>query len=376
MKIGIDARNLVPNLSGIGRYVWEMSRALRDRGHSVVLYMPEPPRYPMPYLEGVTIKIGKSHGAMRRVFWGAVKLSQAANLDELDVFWGPAHRLPWRLSKNIPCVVTIHDMVWRRAQDTMRWQTWLGERLFMGRAIRISDTIVTVSEATLKDIEFFYPNAASQIHVVYPGVTHLDMSGDVESRVASWGIDRPFALFVGTLEPRKNLNRLLEAYSLLDKQIRDNLLLVLAGGHGWGIGKITELVQKYHVKDSVRQIGYVSDDDLAFLYRNAQFLIMPSIYEGFGLPIIEAQSQRTPVITSNLSSMPEVTGAGGMLVDPLDVRELASVMRKLASDGEFRDNLRQKAKQNSLRFSWSTAAIKLESIFEATIEAKHRVMLY
>ncbi|WP_266031567.1 glycosyltransferase family 4 protein [Brucella intermedia] len=372
MKIGIDARNLVPNLSGIGRYVWEMSRALKDRGHSVILYMPEPPRYQMPYLEGVKIKTGKSYGAIRRVFWGAAELSKEIRLDSLDIFWGPAHRLPRGVDNVTPCVVTIHDLVWRRAKETMRWQTWLGERLFMGPAIRRSDTIVAVSEATLKDIAFYYPDAAPRIHAVYPGVTHLGVVGDVKSRAANWGMDRPYALFVGTLEPRKNLNRLLEAYSLLDKKTRDKLFLVLVGGRGWGMSEIPHLLKKYKVEDTVKKLGYVSDETLFFLYKNAKFLVMPSIYEGFGLPIIEAQSLGTPVITSNVSSMPEVAGDGAVLVDPMDVNEIAFAMRKLANDEEFRQNLGQKAQRNSMQFSWSAAAVKLESIFEATIEAKRK----
>lgn len=254
----------------------------------------------------------------------------------------------------------------------MRWQTWLGERLFMGPSIRKSDAIVAVSEATLKDIAFYYPDVASRIHVVYPGVTHLGVDGDVKDRVANWGMDRPYALFVGTLEPRKNLNRLLEAYSLLEKKNRDNLFLILAGGRGWGIGEISHLLKKYNLENTVKKLGYISDEDLFLLYKNAKFLVMPSIYEGFGLPIIEAQSQGTPVVTSNVSSMPEVAGDGAMLVDPMDVNEIAFAMHKLANDEEFRLSLGQKAQRNSMQFSWSAAAAQLESIFQATIEAKRK----
>ncbi|MPR63805.1 glycosyltransferase family 1 protein [Ochrobactrum intermedium] len=372
MKIGIDARNLVPNLSGIGRYVWEMSRAMKDRGHSIVLYMPEPPRYQIPHLEDFTIKTGRSYGAVRRVFWGAVGLSKELSSEDLDVFWGPAHRLPRGGDSTIPCVVTIHDLVWRRAKETMRWQTWLGERLFMGSAIKNSDAIVAVSEATLKDITFYFPDAISKTHVVYPGVAHLGVNEDMKNRSEKREVDHPFALFVGTFEPRKNLDRLLEAYSLLEKGIRDNIDLVLVGGRGWGMDEISRLLRKYNVGDTVKNLGYVSDEKLVFLYENAKFLVMPSIYEGFGLPIIEAQSRSTPVITSNVSSMPEVAGDGAILVDPMEVNQIAFAMQKLASDEEFRIKLGCKAKRNSMRFSWSAAAVQLESIFEATIEAKRK----
>lgn len=370
MKIGVDGRNLVHNLSGIGRYVWEMSRTLSERGHSVTIYMPSPPNHSIPEAQGIQVRISQARGAFRRTLWSATRLAKMANLDKVDLFWGPAHRLPRGLHQDTACVVTVHDMVWRRASQTMRWQTWLGELLFMNNAVKIADSIIAVSDATLKDVIYYYPEVSEKLRVVHPGITDFGAVGDMDT--GRLKVDRPFALFVGTLEPRKNLSRLLEAYSLLGNDLRKNILLVLAGGRGWGIGELSDMVQKYHVQDTVRITGYITDRELSKLYCEAQFLIMPSLYEGFGLPIIEAQQYGTPVIASNISSMPEVTGDGGLLVNPLDTPEIAFAMYRLATDSSLHAELSRKAKRNSLRFSWESAAEKLENIFEECLVKKRK----
>ncbi len=347
-----------------------MCRALSERGHSITIYMPAPPNHSIQEAQGIQIKVSKANGAFRRTLWSATRLARMANLDELDLFWGPAHRLPSGLHKNTARVVTVHDMVWRRASETMHWQTWLGELLFMNTAIKNADSIVTVSDATLKDVSYYYPATSGKLHLVYPGITNLGLIRDTD--MERFGIDRPFALFVGTLEPRKNLNRLLEAYSLLGSNLRKDILLVLAGGQGWGMGRLSDIVQKYNVQDTVRITGYVSDRELSQLYCEARFLIMPSLYEGFGLPIIEAQQYGTPVISSILSSMPEVTGAGGILVNPLNTKEIALAIHQLSTDRALHAELSARAKLNSLRFSWKEAAVKVEKIFEESIVKRRK----
>lgn len=364
MKIGVDARNLVPCMSGIGRYVLEMTQALAGRDHSLILYLPEAPFHTLPKIKGVEIRVGKSRGAIQRAIWSQTILPNLANEDELDIFWGPAHRLPIRLSNKIRRVVTIHDMVWRRARRTMHFRTWLGEVLFMRSAIRLADAIVTVSKSTADDVNYYYPYSEGRVHVVYPGVADLKKSQlYAQELFERWSIDRSYALFVGTLEPRKNLVRLLHAYSLLSKELRANFLLVLAGGQGWGLGELSSLTQQLKIQDTVILTGHVSDEELDLLYEKARFLIMPSIYEGFGLPIIEAQSHGTPVLTSKTSSMPEVAGTGAILVDPSDVNALKDCMERMVCDEQLIAGLRTLAIANSQKFTWSSSASELEAVF-------------
>lgn len=373
MRIGVDARNLVPGLTGIGRYVLEMCRHLALRGHEIVLYLPEKPSVPLPEWAGTVARIGDYDGGARRMIWGQVALPRLAAADDLDIFWGPAHRLPAFLDRHIPCVVTIHDLVWMNAASTMRLQTWLGERVLMKPAIRKADRVVAVSSATADAVRAAFPGAAGKIVVVYPGLTALNenLPGKPFASFAErHRIERPYALFVGTLEPRKNLPRLLEAYARLSGETRENLLLVVAGGQGWRLGDLTTFIAQLGIASSVRLTGYVADSELAGLYANARFLAMPSLYEGFGFPIIEANAVGIPALTSNSSSMPEVGGDAALFVDPADVGAIANAMNRLANDDAQYRQLAQKARPNAARFDWSRSADALLAVFEEALEER------
>ncbi len=373
MRIGVDARNFVSDLTGIGRYVFEMSHHLRMMGHKLVFYLPEKPSFALAEGGGMTVRIGNYAGGVRRQIWGQLVLPKLAVTDGLDVFWGPAHRLPILLNQSIPRVVTIHDLVWMNAAPTMRFQTWLGERLLMKPAIYGADRVVAVSSATAEAVKAAFPAAASKVSVVHSGLTVLSDKSTGES-FATFAemhrIDRPYALFVGTLEPRKNLPRLLEAYSRLSVEVREKLLLVIAGGQGWHHVNLTTLISQLGIDSTVRLTGYVTDGELAGLYANARFLAMPSLYEGFGFPIIEANAMGIPVLTSNTSSMPEVAGDAALLVDPRDVDALTFAMWRLASDEHLLRHLVARSRPNAARFDWHKSASELIKIFEGVIIQK------
>ncbi|MET3591288.1 glycosyltransferase involved in cell wall biosynthesis [Mesorhizobium shonense] len=371
MKIGIDARNLVRNLTGIGRYVLEMCRGLAESGNEIFLYLPEKPVSDLSHLSGARFRISNHSGDLRRLIWAQTTLPREAARDKIDVFWGPAHRLPFGLDPNIPHVVTIHDLVWHHAASTMRLRGWLGDRFLMRPAIVSSDKIVAVSRATADAVRGLYPNASKKLHVVYPGLTNLEDDG-TNSVLADNDIDRDYALFVGTLEPRKNLSNLLEAYALLPDAVRKNLLLVIAGGQGWRLGDLRERMARLEIESDVRLTGYVTDSDLAVLYRRAKFLAMPSLYEGFGFPIIEANAAGVPVVTSNVSSMPEVAGEAAVLIDPTNIQDISAAMGRLALDNTLRSRLAEKAPLNAQRFSWRRSASELVAVFESAMATRKR----
>jgi glycosyltransferase involved in cell wall biosynthesis len=372
LRIGVDARNLVPSLSGIGRYVLEMCRALGENGHSLVLYLPEAPRVPLPTLPGCEIRIGNFKGPWRRVIWGMSALPKAANSDRLDLFWGPAHRLPAGLDRNIPTILTIHDLVWQKAPKTMRLQTWMGELAFMRASLKRADFIAADSEATAKDIIAFHPDAAFRTHVVYPGLTVLPRPGGRSLvPVDGHGNQERYALFVGTLEPRKNLERLLRAFASVAPSVVLNMKLVIAGGQGWRLSNLSALITQHGLQDRAILTGYVSDAELAQLYASAEFLVMPSLYEGFGFPIIEAQSFGVPVITSNVSSMPEVAGKGALFVEPENVSTIASAITRLRTDQTLRERLSKESLINADRFSWQKAAAQFILLREAPRNLNH-----
>jgi len=373
MRIGIDARNLVPDLTGIGRYVFEMSRHLAAMGHELVLYMPENPSSSLPKWPRTTVRIGNYAGGIRRLVWGQLVLPKLASADDLDIFWGPAHRLPLFLDQSIPRVVTIHDLVWMNAPSTMRLQTWLGERVLMKPAISGADRVVADSSSTAEAVKAAFPKSAGKISVVHCGLTSLS-NGLAKEALSAFTtmhrIDRRYALFVGTLEPRKNLCRILEAYSHLSIDTRENLLLIIAGGQGWRLGDLRRLITRLGIELTVRLTGYVTDDELAQLYANAHFLVMPSIYEGFGFPIIEANAMGIPVLTSNTSSMPEIAGNAALLVDPHDVSALTSAMWTLANDENLHRHLVNKTRLNAARFDWCKSAADLTKVFKEAVRMR------
>ena len=178
---------------------------------------------------------------------------------------------------------------------------WLDATL-MPEGIRIADRIIAVSEHTALDLKTEFPATSHKIRTIPLGISSLSKVASRES-LASMGLTGKYFLFVGTLEPRKNLERLISAFSALPQRLRENVCLAIVGGDGWGGINVISIAEKFGVKKNVRILGYVSEEQLATLYSYALFLAMPSLYEGFGLPLLEAMARGIPVLTSNCSSM-------------------------------------------------------------------------
>ncbi|TIX02445.1 MAG: glycosyltransferase family 4 protein [Mesorhizobium sp.] len=365
MKIGIDARNLTASFSGIGRYLIEMTRHLSLAGHQLTLYMPSPPAQPMPSDFTVTLRIGSAAraSAIQRHLWGQVTLPRQIAEDRLDVFWGPAHRLPLLLPKTVARVVTIHDLVWHYHGQTMRHSGWLADRLLMPRAIAAADLVVADSNATADSLHDVLAIPHAKMRIVYPGTT-TDVASNTPTGLLPEGLDRPFVLFVGTLEPRKNLERLLMAYAALAPDLRRAFPLAIVGARGWRQRSIADLVAELDLTESVNVLGFVSESVLDSLYRHCRFVAFPSLYEGFGFPIIEANRVGKPVLTSTNSSMIEVAGDAGMLVDPFDISSIADGLFRLLTDEPLYEALSARTRPNAARFDWTNSAQRLVDCFQ------------
>ncbi|WP_168199901.1 glycosyltransferase family 1 protein [Hahella sp. KA22] len=278
-----------------------------------------------------------------------------AKRDELDVFWSPRHHLPLMLYlSRLRKVVTIHDMVWKKCPESMSAQGFLAERIFMPPTLRMADRVIAVSKSTQKDLIEYDRKLASKVDVVYEA-PFIGVSENEDIR-QEYSVDKYF-LFVGTIEPRKNLKRLLEAYArLLDEGIKSHRLIIV-GGKGWGRVALEEFIVEKHLKDWVELKGRVEDSELRALYKGASALLMPSLYEGFGLPIAEAISLSVPVITSKRSSMPEVAGECALYVDPESVDSILEAIKVLAKDNEVLGALKANTVKQAKRFSWESAAV-------------------
>lgn len=371
MKIGIDGRNLASATDGIGRFVHNAIQALAAQGAHVMVYAPDSVSASYDIPSGVSMQLAGFKGPLARTFWGQSVLPSRALRDRVEVLWGPSHRLPLALDSRIARVVTVHDLVWLHAAETMRTRTWMGDRLLMKPALKSADAVVTDSTATATALTRVFPWLRSPVSTVAPGTAALPAPGDASS-LEPLGITRPYALFVGTLEPRKNLANLIAAYSLLPAGARSGCDLVIVGGKGWKQTGLVDQVRGGGLETSIKFTGFVDDSVLATLYANCLFLAMPSLYEGFGFPIVEAQSFGKPVLTSNTSSMPEVAGDSAVLVDPNDPAAIAVAFERLCSDAEFRNKIAAGARNNAGRFTWENHARGMLQIFEQAIQLRRK----
>lgn len=266
-------------------------------------------------------------------------------------------------------IVTVHDMAYKRFPETVRFKTRKMLDISLKKSINRADLIITVSEFSKQEILSFFPQCARKIEVVYNGVdlnVFRPMSDQVmiEKVKRKYNIEGDFLLYLGTIEPRKNIERLLEAYSLIKKKLRYYPKLVLAGGKGWLDSGIFRTLEKLKLKDNVVLSGYVGDEDVPVLMNAARAFLFPSIYEGFGMPPLEAMACGVPVLTASVASLPEVVGDAAVLVDPFSVDSISSGMKKIISDEKLRTQLSQKGKERAKLFSWEIVTEKLYKIYE------------
>ncbi len=376
MRIGIDTRLLSRPITGIGRYVLEITRSLAlDKHVTPFLYSPSRIAASLrPQLRGSKMRWMNLEAGWLRQLWTETVLPLWARRDDVDLFWGPAHRLPRWLPLKMARVLTIHDLAWKYVPDTMRPLSRLLEKIQMPPAIRDADHIVAVSHATASAIMDEFHIAPDKLSVIPPVIGRPKPFIDLR-RLSSIGIRQPYFLFVGTLEPRKNLAKLLAAYATLPEAVKTRALPVIAGGRGWGGVNLERTVAQLNIGRYVKLPGYVDEQTLAALYSGALFVAMPSLYEGFGLPLAEAMAYGKPVLTSNTSSMTEVAGDAGLYIDPHDVGSIAAGLQQMIADPERRNQLAAHAKNKAAGYRRDITIRQLTVVFEKAVRERRRRML-
>ncbi len=288
-----------------------------------------------------------------------------------DVLFVPAHVLPFRSRWRLPpSVVTIHDLGYHLLPRTHT----LTQRLYLELSTRWSASaatrLIAVSQATADDLIRSYATPPGKIDVVHeaaPAVAAAAILDGNEARLRL-GLTRPYVLFVGTIQPRKNVVRMAQAFAALVAKEAIDADLVLAGAPGWKSEPLSRTLTGLGLGDRIRRLGYVADADLPALYAGARLFCFVSLYEGFGLPVLEAQSYGVPVMTANNSSLPEIAGDAAILVDPTDVDAMADAMLRLSQDEALRQRLIAAGYENVKRFSWEKAAAETLAVLE---EAAH-----
>jgi glycosyltransferase involved in cell wall biosynthesis len=363
MIIGFDGSRINTNQrTGTENYSYELLRhmaALRGAQHQIRVYS----RASLP-AEIQNLDIDPCVIPAKRL-WTQAGLALEIIKRQPDVLFIPAHTLPVLHRPSLRSVVTIHDL---GAEYLPQFHTFPG-KLYLNRsteyAARFASMLIAVSEFTKRDLTNRLGVPSSKIRVVYEGVDtshhQCPPTGMVDHTLQRFGITKPYLLFVGTVQPRKNLARLIEAISLMkNKQIK----LVIAGKKGWLSDDIYQAPSKYLVNHRIHFLGYTSHLDTACLYTGATATVLPSLFEGFGLPLLESMAYGTPVIAANSTSLPEVVGSAGLLVDPLDSQSMADGMDQLVHDIVLQTQLRQAGLERVKQFSWQKAASETLSVLE------------
>jgi glycosyltransferase involved in cell wall biosynthesis len=275
-----------------------------------------------------------------------------------DLIHGPDFVLPPAVLARR--VVTIHDLAYLRYPEFAQPGITAFLSREVPRALRVADHIIAVSETTAGDLVQRLAVSPDRISVIYPGVDSVftQPAGDLNLQEVRrlFQLAEPFILAVGTIEPRKNYETLIRAFAEASREPYGPRLLVFAGRRGWLSDAILNAGDRFQAADRIRFLGYVADDKLAALYQAATALAMPSHYEGFGVPLIEAMASGTPIIASTGGSLPEIAGNAALLVAPDDVGGLKDALLRICSDTELRDGLIARGRMRSQLFTWEAAA--------------------
>jgi len=391
MLIGIDGNEAnVEKRVGIGEYAFELLRQFSSSKFKVqsakfIVYLKEKPRGDLPKeREGWKYRV-----IGPRKFWTqfALPFNLYISKPRPDVFFSPTHYAP-RFSP-IPTVISIMDLSYIHFPEMFKKSDLYQLENWTAYSVRNAKRVLTISQSSKGDIIRVYKVEPDKVMVTYPGIKSeiRNPKSETNSKYKiqmtkllreKYGIEGEYILFVGTLQPRKNIVRLIEAFSLVchpelvsgsqskrDSDLRQNdTELIIVGKKGWLYEEILEAPKKFGVEDRVKFLDFVPDDDLPVFYKNALCFVLPSLYEGFGLPVLEAMQYGCPVITSNVSSLPEAGGDAALYIDPLDVDDIAKNLEFIIHNSELREKLRKKGYEQVKKFSWEKTAKETLKVLE------------
>lgn len=351
MKIGIDLQALAGRKTGFGYYLNCLFPELKRNKE-----------FDWIFIE----KIKKELNTPKRILWDQLGLPLQAMFEKLDLLFIPAFSCP--VFYRGKTVITVHDLIGRIFKGNFSWSAKLYWSRILPHSFRCADHLIAISQNTKKDLLKYLKIPAEKISVVHLAANFCyQPSKDVEKAtqiLKKYKINAPFILSVGTLEPRKNYQRLIQAFALAR---RKEELLVIVGKAGWGLKEILLLIRRLRLENKVLLLDYVPEEDLLFLYNTCLFFIFPSLYEGFGLPPLEAMNCGAPVIVSNTSSLPEVVGTAGLYIDPYNIEDIKEKIEALLQDSTLPTELKEKSLQQARKFSWEKTA-------QATIEIFKRIL--
>jgi len=366
MIIGIDGNEAnVKKRVGISEYAYQLLvqfAKMKPEGIKFVIYLKHNPLSHLPEENAQwqyrVLRPGKLWTQWR------LPLDLYWHRPRPDVFFSPTHYAP-RFSP-VPTVISIMDLSYLFFPELFRPSDLYQLRNWTEYSIKNAKRAFTISNSSKDDIIKEYKVSEKKIVVTYPGIKEsISFEPNIygmNTLKAKYNVSDKFILFVGTLQPRKNIIRLIEAFSTVEN--KPDLQLVVIGKKGWLYEEILAAPKQFGVEDRVKFLHNVSDEDLNIFYKYAICDVLPSLYEGFGLPVLEAMKQGCPVITSKISSLPEAGGDAALYVDPENVEDIAKKITKLLDDEKLRKELIEKGKKQVAKFSWEKTAKETLEVLE------------
>ena len=366
-KVALELQPVCGKRSGIGNYVYELARHVSSDDEVQFvgnLFNFVGRNDNTASLTGIKIPIRECenfpYGVYRRIWhlWPIKYDKLFPKGADLSVFFN--YIVPPRISGKV--LTTIHDLTWLRYPETMDKKNLRRIERDIAYSIERSDKILTISEFSKKEIMDLLGVSAERIRVVPCAATEMSAAADLAEIKSKHDLDRPYLLYVGNIEPRKNLSRLLKAFDLLKSEQGIEHKLVIAGGSGWGNAEFQQTLQGMKHAADVVQVGYVEPAEKRVLYEQAVAFVFPSLYEGFGIPPLEAMSCGCPVVCANSASLPEVVGEAAALVNPLEVQSIADGIWRVISDKEYAEKLVAKGFEQVKQYSWERSAASFKKI--------------
>jgi len=388
MRIGIDARFLThPQKGGFKTYTENLVTALAcvDDRNQYILYLDREPEQStrIPQQPNFAYKVLKQLPGIGMPWREQVGISLQTVRDRIDLLHSPCLTAP--LTHACPLVMTIHDTIWLFPQkysrsDTfsLQWKLMEWYQITIPRiASRHASAILTVSQLSKDDIVRYLGIDPAFIHVTHAAVSSLFQPvkdpGRAESLRIKYGLDSKFILGIGSADPRKNIETLVNSYALLPESLRTAYHLAIVWTAPVLAESISKRIQDLGISQFVHFLSDVPNEDLVLLFNEASLFVFPSLYEGFGLPILEAMACGTPVIAANTSSIPEVAGDAAYLVEPTDTKEISTAIAQVLSDDKFASEMVQKGLKRNAMFSWEKCARETLMVYNQSLLSKQAI---
>lgn len=381
MKVSIELQPMLKNRTGIGWYTYQIAKRLPNKGIDISGNI-----FNFIGRNNITDSVKDIHMPLHcfKLFpyrwylkvWNNIPIPYHWFFrQKVDI----THFMGFIIPPNVrgKTIVMIYDMVTEIYPETMETRNRERIQSELIRSAQYADYIITISESAKKEIMQYLEVPESKIGVIYPGVEYEKFNQPCgQNKLAEiknkYNLPEEYILYFGTLEPRKNIETIIDAFSTYKNKYNTDIKLVIAGGKGWRYESIFTQMQRLNIEQEVIFTGYVEEEDKTGIYQMASLFLFPSLYEGFGMPVIEAMAAGVPVITSNTSSLPEAAGDAAILVSPPDSAKIAKHIQEILNDDELRQSMIQKGLEQSKKFNWDTSVDKLCDIYRQVYRQNKR----